>query len=323
MRMSEAFRSLLLLLLLGGCLLPTATLAQSGTAVPGRPYRLGVGDVVQLSVWQQPDLDRELTVRDDGTIVVPLVGEVPAAGSTVAELEDTLARLLRSFNRQITEVSVTVTAYRSLEVFIMGAVAMPGVHTFQELPNVWDAIRTAGGPLASANLRRVRILHRSEIGTTTTMVNVAAVMEGTAGTEDLPLLEPGDTLIVPDDEMLTAADRESGVQVIGDVIEPGFYPIEGPTPLMTLILMAGGFTEGADLTEVYVIHDSGRGPVQSTQVNVRLFIEQGQISGNPLVYAGDTIFADFKPLSRSFMRSIPAYIASLTALIALIISVSR
>jgi polysaccharide export outer membrane protein len=321
--MPHATRILLSLTLLGALLAPAWAAAQSGSAVPGRPYRLGVGDVVQLSVWQQPDLDRELTVRDDGTIVVPLVGEVPAAGSTVPELESTLARLLRSFNRQITEVSITVTEYRSLEIFIMGAVATPGVHTFEQLPNVWDAMRAAGGPLASANLRRIRILHRSEIGTTTTLVNVASVMEGTAGTQDLPLLEPGDTMIVPDDEMLTAADRETGVQVVGDVMEPGFYPLEGPTPLMTVILMAGGFTDGADLTAVYVVHDTGRGPTESSRINVRAFLEKAQVSGNPLVYAGDTIFADFRPLSRSWARTIPAILASLTAMVALIVTLTR
>lgn len=322
MRTTELFRCQFLGLALLA-FLPLTAFAQTGSAVPGRPYRLGVGDVIQLSVWQQPDLDRELTVRDDGTIVVPLVGEVDAAGSTISELEGTLTRLLRSFNRQITEVSVTVKEYRSLEIFVMGAVSSPGVHAFESVPNVWDAIRAAGGPLATANLRRVRVLHHSEMGTTTILVNVASVMEGTSGTQDLPVLEPGDTLIVPDDDMLTSADRESGVQVLGDVIEPGFYPLEGPTPLMTVILMAGGFTEDADLTKVYLVHDTGRGPVQSSRIDTRRFLERAQVSGNPLVYAGDTVFVDFRPLSRDYVRTIPAVIASVTALLALVISLTR
>jgi len=136
MRLPKSCRSLSLVLLL--TLLSTVSVprarAQYPSAVAGQPYHLGVGDVLQLSVWQQPTLDRELTVRDDGTVVVPLVGEVKAAGLTVPELEDLLARRLRSFNRDITEVSVTVSKYQSLQIYVMGAVAKPGFIRSRRLP---------------------------------------------------------------------------------------------------------------------------------------------------------------------------------------------
>ncbi len=313
-------RGLPLLLLLLGTAGPLW--AQYDTPVAGRPYRLGVGDVIQLSVWQQPDLDRELTVRDDGKIVVPLVGEVMAAGATVPELEELLARRLRSFNRDITEVSVTVTKYKSLQIFVMGAVSQPGVHAFEEMPNVWDAIRAAGGPKASANLRRVRILHTGEQGTVSTIVNVEPVLQG-EGVADLPILEPGDTVVVPDSSVLSAADRENGVQVLGEVVSPGFYPVEGPTPLLTLVLMAGGFTRDGDPSRVRAVHDSGRGHLVSRTVNTQLFVQNGQVSGNPLVYAGDTIFVERRPLSSSVLRVLPALLATVTSLVAVYVTISR
>ena len=296
--------------------------AQYNSPVAGRPYRLGVGDVIQLSVWQQPDLDRELTVRDDGTIVVPLVGEVLAAGSTVSDLEEVLARRLRSFNRDITEVSVTVTKYKSLQIFVMGAVSNPGVHSFEQIPSVWDAIREAGGPLASANLRRVRILHSDIEGTVSTIVNVEPVLKG-EGVSDLPILEPGDTVVIPDDTVLTAADRESGVQVLGEVVSPGFYPIEGPTPLLTMVLMAGGFSRDADASKVRAVHDTGRGHLESKTVDTKLFVENGQVSANPLVFAGDTVFVERRPLSSNLVSVLPTILATVTSLMALYVALAN
>jgi polysaccharide export outer membrane protein len=325
MRLPKNCRSLsfvLLLALSGAVAIAPRALAQYPSAVAGRPYQIGVGDVLQLSVWQQPTLDRELTVRDDGTVVVPLVGEVKAAGLTVPDLENQLSRRLRSFNRDITEVSVTVSKYQSLQIYVMGAVAKPGVHSFKETPTAWDAIRAAGGPTATANLRRVRVLHTDEKSTVTTLVNVSQVIHG-EGTGDLPDLSPGDTVIVPDDAMLNAADRETGVHVFGQVVKAGFYSVEGPTPVLTVILLAGGFNGVADPHKVRLVHDSGRGSLVGRKVDTTLFLENGQISGNPLVYSGDTVYVEKKPDSGGAWRILPSIVASVTGVVALLISVSR
>ena len=169
----------------------------------------------------------------------------------------------------------------------------------------------------------MRVLHQTESGTATQVVNVARVVSGETGTEDLPRLEPGDTVIVPDDQVLTAADRESGVQVLGEVAAPGFYPVEAATPLMTLILQAGGFSDAANLRVVRVVHDTGRGVTESHEVNVRNFLEQGQVSGNPLLYAGDTVYVEAQPVARSFLRTVPGIITSMAGLVAIILSVSN
>lgn len=325
MRLPKNCRSLsfvLLLALFGAVAFAPRALAQYSSTVAGRPYHIGVGDVLQLSVWQQPTLDRELTVRDDGTVVVPLVGEVKAAGLTVPDLENQLSRRLRSFNRDITEVSVTISKYQSLQIYVMGAVAKPGVHSFKETPTAWDAIRAAGGPTATANLRRVRVLHTDEKSTVTTLVNVSEVIHG-EGTGDLPDLSPGDTVIVPDDAMLNAADRETGVHVFGQVVKAGFYSVEGPTPVLTVILLAGGFNGVADPRKVRLVHDSGRGSLVGRRVDTTLFLENGQISGNPLVYSGDTVYVEKRPDSGGVWRILPSIVASVTGIVALLISVSR
>ncbi len=294
------------------------TLATAQTPSTTDTYRLGPGDVVQLSVWQQPDLDRQLTVRDDGDLVVPLVGAVPAAGRTLPELEADLARRLRAFNRDITEVSLNVSTFKAFEVFIMGSVPSPGSYAFDTVPTVWDAIRAAGGPSATANLRRVRILRPLQSGTSTIITNIAGVMGGTAPTEEMVLLQPGDTVIVPDLQALSAADRETGVHVMGAVGSPGLYPVDEPSPLMTLVLQAGGFSPDANLANVRWVHPTTSGPVAARPVDVKLFLENGQQESNPMIQPGDTIFVERKG-TFNFVQAI----ASSAGVLGLLISVFR
>ena len=167
----------------------------------------------------------------------------------------------------------------------------------------------------------MRVIHSDEQATVTTLVNVADVVQG-EGSGDLPDLSPGATVIVPDDTMLSAADRESGVQVLGEVVEAGFYSVEGPTPVLTVILLAGGFNADGDPRRVRVVHDSGRGSLEGQAVDTTLFLQNGQISGNPLVYAGDTIYVERRPLSSGVLRVLPGVIASVAAILALVISIS-
>lgn len=300
-----------------------ACVAIAGVAVAqegaGELYRLGPGDVLQLSVWQSPDLDRELRVRDDGTIVVPLVGEIPAEGNTIPELESLLARRLRSFNRDITEVSLQVVAYNSFEVFVMGAVASPGRLSFDYIPNVWDAVRAAGGPLPTANLRRVRVLRPLDGGTNTIVINLERVVRGDSGSTELPEIRAGDTIIVPDNARLSAADREQGVHVLGAVNSPGLYPVEDATPLMTLVLQAGGFGGNADLSDIKWVHPTPEGPVRTRKVNVRLFLDNGQVESNPLIEAGDTIYVERGLTRPSLLQALTAS----TSVIALILNLVR
>jgi polysaccharide export outer membrane protein len=137
-------------------------------AAAGEPYRyrVGVQDVLRITVYDHPELTNptgtanELTgrlVNSDGTFFFPFVGRIRAAGRTVEEIRDELAAKLAPFVKN-PQVDVAVLQHRSQRAFIAGEVARPGAVTLSDIPiRVTDAIANAGGPLAGADLQAVTL----------------------------------------------------------------------------------------------------------------------------------------------------------------------
>jgi polysaccharide biosynthesis/export protein len=287
--MNRRTACLLAVLLLAAAAPPPAGRAQpsAGPAQPPAAYRLGGGDVLQLNVLQQPTLDRSLTVRPDGTAVVPLVGEVAMAGLTLREAEQLVLEKLRLFNREISEVSLTVMQYNALRVYILGAVANPGSYTFEAEPTLWDVLRAAGGPAPDANLTQVRVVAQGEGETTASVHDVSGILTGN-GPSTPVALKSGDTVIVSGNAAAQVAPAQ-GVQVFGGVAAPGTYLINEPTRLMSVLMLAGAPVETGDLKKVWWIHADQQGRHTSQPVDLVAFLQRGDLAGNPLVHPGDTV----------------------------------
>ncbi|MBC8424599.1 polysaccharide biosynthesis/export family protein [bacterium] len=297
-----------------------AQLAFAQTDADSEDYRLGIGDVVQLNVLQQPALDRSLVIRPDGTSVIPLVGEIEMAGLTVSEAEELVRQKLRLFNHDIVDVSLTVTEYNALRIYVLGAVISPGSFTFDSSPTLWDILREAGGVDRDANLTAVRVISIDGPTTSTSIYDLTGLISGTGGAPPV-FLRAGDTVIVPGGEALTAAP-DTGVQVFGAVMSPGTYSLTEPTRIMTVLMLAGSPTESAHMGKVWWIHDSGENRYESTLIDVRLWTEQGDLSGNPLVYPGDTV--EIKRDNGGFFRTTyPVLLGTLTTAAALLFTYDR
>jgi polysaccharide biosynthesis/export protein len=108
---------------------------------------LGVGDVIGINVWDQRDLNTEATIRPDGTITMPLVGDLRAAGQTPSALKAQIKELLEKFIRLGggNEITVAVRAWKSYRFTIAGEVGRPGVYTSEEYVRVSEALAMAGG----------------------------------------------------------------------------------------------------------------------------------------------------------------------------------
>jgi len=111
---------------------------------------LGVGDVVAINVWGEgnKDLNTEATIRPDGTITMPLVGDLKAAGQTPTELKVQIKAKLADFVKTLqgSEITVALKAWRSYRFTIQGEVSRTGVFTTDQFVTVGDAIALAGGP---------------------------------------------------------------------------------------------------------------------------------------------------------------------------------
>jgi len=155
-RVIGAMAMVLSLAVMCSCTPPVSHLteAQAAAAAVAKPdqekYLLGPEDALEVSVWKEPDLTKQLIVRPDGKITYPLIGEVQAAGLTVKQLQE---EILKRLEKYVTDAHVTVILLKAqnYKIYVTGKVNKPGDFVIGKPVNVMQAIAMAGGltPFAS------------------------------------------------------------------------------------------------------------------------------------------------------------------------------
>lgn len=186
---------LALVVICGGTLVvaqaPSPAEEQSANPLSG-PYRVGVEDLLEVLVWDEPDLSRTVTVRPDGMITVPLIGDVKAAGLTTDEIREQLATALARLVRE-PNVTVIVQEIRSYRVFVLGEVNLQGVLEFRRPTRLLQALASAGG-LTTYSKKQVTVVRELHGRQVRIEVDLKPLLGGVS--QDNLLLEPGDTLLV-------------------------------------------------------------------------------------------------------------------------------
>ena len=249
-------------------------------------FVLGAEDVVQVSVWRHPELERSLTVNADGNVVLPPVGEIKAAGLTAKQLGDRIADRLSSYLRETASVTVTVSQFLSQSVVISGAVAKPGRYGFERMPSLVDALGAAGGALTQANLAAVQIVRREGDTRRTLTVDVASAL-ALGETSALPALQAGDGIVVPAASETGGAVNGEGVAVLGEVIRPGLFTVGAGQDLWAVLAQAGGATPRGNLSEVRLLTRTDTGHTVTT-LNLRQVLDRGS-RGPTTLHAGDVL----------------------------------
>jgi polysaccharide export outer membrane protein len=262
------------------------TLLAAGSAC-GAEYVIGAEDVLQVSVWMHPELERTVTVGADSSISFPPVGVIEAGGQTANQLATRLADRLSSYLRQTATVTVIVTQYLSQSVFVSGGVATPGRYGFERLPGMIDVINRAGGAVVGADLSQVQLLRRDGDLRRPQTVDVArALREGTVAA--LPVLMPGDAVVVPAEALPGAATGSDAVGVLGEVARPGLYPVGAGKSLWMVIAAAGGLTPLGNLEDVRVVRPNDSG---NSVFGVNLNDQLAHGAREPfVVHSGDVIY---------------------------------
>jgi polysaccharide export outer membrane protein len=261
----------------------TPLLAQSR---PGdEEYRFKVGDRLYMTVPDRPALNREMQIADNGVVVLPLIGEVQVAGLTALEIQAKVWEALHELYPSIEQDEIAIEALLAWAVYVSGEVAEPGRYTFSNRPNLWEAIREAGGPTAEAALSDVRVVEDQTRGGGSRVVDVLGALER-GSVDRLPLLHEGDTVVIPSqDEVYTGA---FGVNVYGAVKTPGVYRLTGRQDLASAILLAGGPTDRADLDSVRIVRPKGDS-YETIKVDLDRHLDTGDPSANPQLRPGDTV----------------------------------
>src|SRR6266849_2432762 len=159
-------------------------------------YVIGADDVLSINVWKEPDVSRSVTVRSDGKISLPLVGELQASGQTPRQLEQEITKRLQSYISE-PEVTVIVTDSKSQKVNILGMVSRPGAYLLTSSTTVLDAIAMAGGFKDFAKQKSIYVLRQGSDGTQQRVpFNYKDVIKGKNPEQNIRL-QAGDTVVVP------------------------------------------------------------------------------------------------------------------------------
>lgn len=166
-------------------------------------YRINAGDQVEIYVWGEERLQRELTVLPDGTIAFPLVGQLRVAGMLPQEVERMVSERLRSqYRGEVPFVTVSVKAPTGMRYSIIGRVRSPGVVAMNRYLTVLEALSQAGGPDEFANVDNIVIVRQTGDRTQSFRVRLGSLLKGSASDRDiansgLMQIVPGDVIIVP------------------------------------------------------------------------------------------------------------------------------
>ena len=158
-------------------------------------YRIGPNDVLNIFVWKEAELTRDVSVTPDGKITFPLIGEIVAEGQTVSELKRTLTEKLQDFVTA-PEVTVIVKEIRSQVIYAIGKLARPGPIPLAPNMTVMQALSAAGGFAEWADQKNILIVRREGGKETQLRFNYKEYTSGEKLEQNI-LLKPGDTLVVP------------------------------------------------------------------------------------------------------------------------------
>lgn len=254
------------------------------------PYRLGVGDILSITVWDHPELTIPAgeyrsaeavghQIAKNGTIFYPYIGRVKVAGKTLVQTRYLLARLL---SKHITrpQVDVRVAAYLSQRAFVVGEVANPGPQPITNVPlTVVDAIKQAGGTTANADWRHVTLTR----GDKRYVINLLDIYEKGDTRQNLRLRD-GDVLNVPD-------LQGQKIFVLGEVAKPSpLYLRKGRMTLSEALAEVGGIKpETSNPARIYVLRSGEDGRPSIFHLNAKspdalILGDQFKLSARDVVY---------------------------------------
>ncbi len=226
-------------------------------------YRIGPRDVITLTIYAGGELQNrlDLTVSEKGTINVPFIGSVSAAGRTIFELESFITNPLTRDYFVNPEVNVSVKEYHSLQYFISGAVESPGLYEMTSKATLLELLAKAGGVLPTrgnvAYIQRKSGNHNGKGGSPNTgsiKVDLKKLLDQGDMSQNRAL-ESGDVVYIPPEKTLNLAD--SKIYVGGEVKKPGLFNFQPGLTALSACIMAGGFTKFAAPNRTRVIRHQG------------------------------------------------------------------
>lgn len=239
-------------------------------------YTLDTQDILTVVVMRHVELNSEYEVPPSGLVTFHGAGEIQVRGLTLKEVEQQIEERMRTRYKD-PDVSVSLKAARPRWVFVIGEVKLPGRYAMQAGWRVAEVVAVAGGYTENAALTRAFISRKQEV----MPVDLYRLLIQGDITLNAPV-QPDDLIVVP-----TNLQRFA---VMGQVNEPGFYPLPSGKPfyLADAIATGGGPNRKAVTSKVHVFRMQND-EITRMEVPYIKFLKQGDLTGNPLIRDGDVI----------------------------------
>ena len=199
MSMNSAIRIAQRMLAMGIALLFPLIAAAQDASTGGREdnssYLVQPGDVLEVSVWREEYLEREVAVQPDGMISFPLTGVLQAAGRNVGEIQEAVAARLSQFIPDPV-VTVSIKEIRGNRIYVIGQVQRPGQFIMNPTIDIVQALALAGGTTPFAELNDIRVLRRTGVQLQAIEFRYGDVEKGRNLQQNI-ILQSGDVIIVP------------------------------------------------------------------------------------------------------------------------------
>ena len=255
-----------------------------------RQYLIGPGDALSLKVWGRPDVSApSMIVGPDGIITVPRIGFIQTAGRTRKSVADEIVEKLKQFYSD-PEISFSILSYKNNKAFVLGRVENPGVVNFPGEGTLLEALSIAGGYSTEAEdtyLTKCAIIRGTD---TIIWIDLNDLLQNGNMALNAKILN-NDVIFIPE-------SQSELVYVMGEVRVPGAYNMTGRLTIMDSLMLAGGPTDDADRTTIYLIRkgEAGQGAVR--EINLKQLLTTADFSRNYIMEDDDVLYVTEKPISR-------------------------
>ncbi|MEO7557616.1 MAG: polysaccharide export protein EpsE [Gammaproteobacteria bacterium] len=238
-------------------------------------YKLGAGDTVRITVYENPDMTTEAQVSEVGKISFPLVGEVGVGGLSRSEAEAKIAGLLQKggfVNKP--QLNISILEYRSQQVSVLGQVNKPGKYAIDGPSNVLDLISLAGG-VSEAGADYITLIKNEQGKAVKHNINLADLFQSAnlGGNVDVG---NGDVIYV---------ERAPVFYIYGEVQRAGAYRLEPGMTVMQALSVGGGLSPRGTERGVKVSRRNGSGELRKLEVNLTDPLQE-----NDVVHVKESIF---------------------------------
>ena len=260
--------------------LSLALLAANAALLPASSwaaeYLIGAGDVLRISVFQNPDLTLETRVGEDGTVTYPLIGNVRVGGATIPAAERHIAQLLKEGGFVLKpQVSILLMTVRGSQVSVLGQVNRPGRYPIETANmRMADALATAGG-IAPTGADTVIFVGARDGKPTRQVIDVENLFANPDGGRDL-LMRGGDVLYV---------QRAPVFYIYGEVQRPGSYRLERDMTVMQGLAAGGGLTAKGTQKGLRIHRRGANGKIQTLELGL-----DDPLQPNDVVYVKESLF---------------------------------